>query len=152
MIKIRVVLPFENHFEIHIIHMGTTAPLWTHVSFTDIVWVFVDVSRQAEVTDLHHLIVSQQNVPGSQVSVDTLMEAHRKCKRSQQWNRCGGADTRRWTDLARRQELHPTCHLKAERNKILQEQRGAGRGFWIWTYKMKLVFNHVKTMEKSPQS
>lgn len=49
---------------------------------------------------------------------------------------CVEVQTGTVTHLARRQELHPTRHLKAERNQILQEQRVAGRRFWIWTNKI----------------
>lgn len=44
----------------------------THVSLAYVVGVFVDVPGKAEVTDFHHVIVRKQNVPGCQVSVDTL--------------------------------------------------------------------------------
>lgn len=50
----------------------------TNISLADVVRVFVDVSGQAEVTDLHHFIVRKQNVPGCQVSVNTLVEKHRE--------------------------------------------------------------------------
>lgn len=48
-----------------------------YIAFPDVVGVFVYVSGQAEVTDLHHFIVRKQNVSGCQVSVDTLQQKHR---------------------------------------------------------------------------
>lgn len=30
---------------------------WTHISFADIIRVFVDVSSEAKVTDLHHIVL-----------------------------------------------------------------------------------------------
>lgn len=44
----------------------------THVSFADVVGVFVDVPGQAEVTDFDHVVVGEQNVSGRQISVDAL--------------------------------------------------------------------------------
>lgn len=44
----------------------------TYIPFTDIVWIFIDISSQTKVTDLHHFVVRQQNVSGSQVSVNAL--------------------------------------------------------------------------------
>lgn len=43
-----------------------------YVAFPDVVGVFVYVSGQAEVTDLHDVALRQENVPRCQVSVDTL--------------------------------------------------------------------------------
>lgn len=43
-----------------------------YVAFPDVVGVFVYVSGQAEVTDLHDVALWQENVPGCQVSMDTL--------------------------------------------------------------------------------
>lgn len=43
-----------------------------YIAFPDVVWVFVYVSGQTKVTDLHHVVLGQENVPGGQVSVDTL--------------------------------------------------------------------------------
>lgn len=44
----------------------------THVSFADVVRVFVDVPGQAEVTDFDNVVVREQNVSGRQISVDAL--------------------------------------------------------------------------------
>ena len=46
----------------------------TYVAFSNIVWVLVDISCQAEVANLHHVLLGQQNIPGSQVPVDALEE------------------------------------------------------------------------------
>lgn len=51
-----------------------------HVSLADIVWVFVDVSGQAKVTDLDHFVVREQNISGCQVPVNTLVQKHRDNK------------------------------------------------------------------------
>lgn len=53
-----------------------------HVSLADVIWVFVDVPGQAEVTDLDHLIVWEQNISGRQVSVNTLLKECRDNKPS----------------------------------------------------------------------
>lgn len=44
----------------------------TYASFGDIIVVMHDVSRQAEVTDLHYLALRQKDIPGSQIAVHTL--------------------------------------------------------------------------------
>ena len=59
------------------VHFLTTC---THISLADVVGVFVDVSGQAEVTDLDHFIVREQNIPGCKVSVNTLMSEQKKHK------------------------------------------------------------------------
>lgn len=45
---------------------------YTHISLAHIVWVFVYVSSQAKVTDLHHIVVGQQDVSGSKVTMNAL--------------------------------------------------------------------------------
>lgn len=44
----------------------------TYASFGDIVVVMHDVSCQSKVANLHYLALREQDVPGSQISVDTL--------------------------------------------------------------------------------
>ena len=44
----------------------------THVGGLLVVVYVVHVSGEAEVCDLHHIVIGNQNVPGGQVSVDTL--------------------------------------------------------------------------------
>lgn len=46
--------------------------LKTHIPLADVVGVFVDVSGQAEVANLDHIVLREQDVSGRQVSVDTL--------------------------------------------------------------------------------
>lgn len=36
----------------------------THISLADIVWVFVDISSEAKVTDLYYIVLWEQNVSG----------------------------------------------------------------------------------------
>lgn len=50
----------------------------THASFGDVVVVVHDVSGQPKVADLHDLALGEQDVPGGQVSVDTLRERGRE--------------------------------------------------------------------------
>lgn len=45
---------------------------FSHVRGLLVVVDVVDVSGQTEVGDLHHVIFCDENVPGCQVSVDTL--------------------------------------------------------------------------------
>lgn len=45
-----------------------------HIAPDDVAGVAQDVSGQSEVTNLHHLPVGDQHVPGCQVSVNTLGE------------------------------------------------------------------------------
>lgn len=52
--------------------MDAWARRTTYASFGDVVVVVHDVSGQSEVADLHDLALGEQDVPGSQVSVDTL--------------------------------------------------------------------------------
>lgn len=54
-------------------------PRTTHASFGDVVVVMHDVSRQSKVTDLHYLALREQDVPGSQISVDTLQNEEATC-------------------------------------------------------------------------
>lgn len=51
----------------------------TYASFGDVVVVVHDVSRQSEVADLHYLALREQDVPGGQISVDTLQEETTTC-------------------------------------------------------------------------
>lgn len=51
----------------------------TYASFGDVVVVMHDVSRQSKVADLHYLALREQDVPGGQISVDTLQEETRTC-------------------------------------------------------------------------
>lgn len=44
----------------------------THISFADVVGVFVDVPGQAKVADFDHVVVREQNVSGRQIAVDAL--------------------------------------------------------------------------------
>ena len=44
----------------------------THISLADVVGVFVDISGEAKVTDLDHVVLWEQDVSGCQISVDTL--------------------------------------------------------------------------------
>lgn len=44
----------------------------THAAFGDVVGVVHDVSGQTKVTDLHQLPLTDQHVPGCQVTMDTL--------------------------------------------------------------------------------
>lgn len=55
--------------------------VWTYVAFDYIVGVRGDVSGQAKITDLCYSSLSQQDISGSQVSVDTL-----KIKRTTTFN------------------------------------------------------------------
>lgn len=48
--------------------------VWSHVGGLFIVVDVVDVTSQAEVGDLHYVVLCDQHVPGSQVSVDALQE------------------------------------------------------------------------------
>lgn len=49
-----------------------SSPLDTYISFSDIIRVFINVPGQAEVTDLNHILLRQENVSCCQVPVDTL--------------------------------------------------------------------------------
>lgn len=51
----------------------------TYASFGDVVVVVHDVPRQSKVADLHYLALRQQDVPGGQISVDTLQEETAAC-------------------------------------------------------------------------
>lgn len=44
----------------------------THISLPDVVGVFINVPGQAEVTDLDHVVLGQEDVPGCQIPVDAL--------------------------------------------------------------------------------
>lgn len=93
--------------------------LETHISFADVVGVFVDVSGQAEVTNLDHIVLGEQDVSGRQVSVDTL--------RSKEGSLLPDSDevnTQKWfrTYLARGQKLHAFGHLEAVADEILHCQ------------------------------
>lgn len=54
--------------------VGHTRPETTYASFGDVVVVVHDVSRQPKVADLHYLALREQDVPGSQISMDTLQD------------------------------------------------------------------------------
>lgn len=43
-----------------------------YIAFPDVIGVFVNISGQAEVADLHDVVLRQENVPSGQVSVDAL--------------------------------------------------------------------------------
>lgn len=47
---------------------------WAHIGGLLIVVNVVDVTGQAKVGDLHHVVLRDQHIPGSQVSVDALQE------------------------------------------------------------------------------
>lgn len=51
----------------------------TYASFGDVVVVVHDVSRQSKVADLHYLALREQDVPGGQISVDTLQGETHTC-------------------------------------------------------------------------
>lgn len=44
----------------------------SHISLDDVTVIVLDVSGQAKVTDLCHVMIRQQDVPRCNVSVDTL--------------------------------------------------------------------------------
>lgn len=50
----------------------------THVGGFLVVVDLVDSSGQAEVSDLHHIVFSHQNVSGCQISVDALQREKRE--------------------------------------------------------------------------
>lgn len=45
---------------------------WTHVAFGYVVGVVHDITGQAKVTDLHQLSLADENISGSQVTMNTL--------------------------------------------------------------------------------
>lgn len=45
----------------------------------------VDVPRQAEVCDLHHVVLRHQNVAGGQISVDALKQPERRSLKRGAW-------------------------------------------------------------------
>lgn len=51
---------------------GTTEAPCTHISLPHVVGVLVDVPGEAEVADLDHVVLGQEDVPGCQVPVDAL--------------------------------------------------------------------------------
>lgn len=57
-------------------HAGTQ----TYASFGDIVVVMHDVPGQPEVTDLHYLALREEDVPGSQVAVNTLQNKQKELR------------------------------------------------------------------------
>lgn len=44
----------------------------THAAFRDVVGIMHDVSGQAKVTDLHQFPLTDQNIPGGEVTVNAL--------------------------------------------------------------------------------
>lgn len=56
----------------HVKFTNIPSLMQTYVAFDNIVRVCGDVSGQAKITDLCHSSLSQQDISGSQVSVDTL--------------------------------------------------------------------------------
>lgn len=46
----------------------------TYVSFSDIIWVFINIPGQAKVTDFNHVLFRQEDVSRCQVPVDTLQK------------------------------------------------------------------------------
>lgn len=48
--------------------------LFTHISFHHIVGVIFDVSGEAEVADLSHTAIGQEDVPSGHVPVNALQE------------------------------------------------------------------------------
>lgn len=57
----------------------------TYVGCFLVVVDLVDSSGQAEVSDLHHVVLGHQNVPGCQISVDALpREKRERIKRLRQ--------------------------------------------------------------------
>lgn len=62
------------HSSSHISKCHTLKSSLTYISFDHIVGVGGDVPGQAEITDLCHSALSQQDVSGCQVSVDTLQK------------------------------------------------------------------------------
>lgn len=60
----------------------------THAAFGDIVRVPHDVSSQAEVTDLDQLALTDEHIPGCQVSVNTLGQERGELRlRGQLWEK-----------------------------------------------------------------
>lgn len=52
----------------------------TYAAFRDVVGVVHDVSGQAKVTDLDKFALTDQHVPGSEVTMNTLWRNHSKTK------------------------------------------------------------------------
>lgn len=50
----------------------------TYVAFHDVVGVRVDVSGEAEITDLCYPSLSQEDISGGQISVDALEEEKKR--------------------------------------------------------------------------
>ena len=46
----------------------------TYISFSDIIWIFVNIPGQAKVTNFNHVLFRQEDVPCCQVPVDTLQK------------------------------------------------------------------------------
>lgn len=94
-----------------------------HISFADIVWVFIHVSGQAEVTDFHNVILRKKNVPSCQIPVNALTEAGKCCTVT--YTPTVYAHKSRVAFeiyLSRGEELHSLGHLKAVADKILHSQ------------------------------
>ena len=50
--------------------------LATHICCLLVIIYVMDISSQAKIGDLHHVVISHQNIPGSQIAVDTLWKRH----------------------------------------------------------------------------
>lgn len=55
----------------------------THIGGFLVVVNLVDSSGQAKVSNLHHIVLGHQNIPGCQISVDALQREKRGMKNSQ---------------------------------------------------------------------
>lgn len=55
----------------------------THIGGFLVVVNLVDSSGQAKVSNLHHIVLGHQNVPGCQISVDALQREKKGMKNSQ---------------------------------------------------------------------
>lgn len=55
----------------------------THIGGFLVVVNLVDSSGQAKVSNLHHIVLGHQNIPGCQISVDALQRETKGMKNSQ---------------------------------------------------------------------
>lgn len=55
----------------------------THIGGFLVVVNLVDSSGQAKVSNLHHIVLGHQNIPGCQISVDALQREKKGMKNSQ---------------------------------------------------------------------
>lgn len=96
----------------------------THISFADIVRVFIHVSGQAKVTDLYNVIFRKKNIPSCQIPVYALTEAQKRCRvthtlillYTHKYNNVSEIY------LLRGEEFHSLGHLKAIADEILHSQ------------------------------